>query len=114
MRAVPILAPCRARFNGLDPGHRLCKTRSEARALANRVGRRYEVGMNPKFAIPLIIVAVLAWGALHAYGAYTYNQIYNPWRFCMVLGCECLFVAFWVVMLLARRSRLRRQDRAPL
>ena len=66
--------------------------------------------MNSNLAIPLIIVAVLAWGVLHAFGAYTYNH--NPWRFWMVLACECAFVGFWLAMLAARRARLKRESHA--
>ncbi|HEX3655498.1 MAG TPA: hypothetical protein VHV55_06825 [Pirellulales bacterium] len=63
--------------------------------------------MRSNLAIPLIIVAVLAWGLLHAIGAYTYNH--NPLRFWMVLGCEFAFVGFWLAMLAARRARLKRE-----
>lgn len=63
--------------------------------------------MRSNLAIPLIIVAVLAWGLLHAFGAYTYNH--NLGRFWMVLACELMFVGFWLAMLAARRARLKRE-----
>lgn len=63
--------------------------------------------MNTKFALPLIAVAVLAWGLFHAVGAYWNNDFRNPARFVMVLGCTVAFLAFWGVMLWFRQRRLK-------
>lgn len=65
--------------------------------------------MKPAWFIPIVLAAILAWGAFHAYGAYTFNH--NPWRIVMVLGCAVAFVAFWAAMLANRSARLRREQR---
>jgi hypothetical protein len=47
--------------------------------------------------IPLLIVAVLAWGVFHAIGAYLFNHdIRRP---LVVLACVTGFLAFWGAML---------------
>ena len=63
--------------------------------------------MKPAWVILLIVASVLAWGAFHAYGAYTLNH--NPWRAAMVVGCVVAFLGFWGAMLAARAARLRRE-----
>lgn len=55
-----------------------------------------------KVAIGLIMLGLLAWGAVHALGAYGHNQ--NPWRAVVVMGFSLAFVGFWVA-LLAWRAR---------
>lgn len=52
-----------------------------------------------------IMAAVLAWGILHAVGAYRLNH--NPWRPLVVVGCSLGFVLFWIAMLAISRSRHR-------
>ena len=62
-----------------------------------------------RWAIALIFVAVVAWGVIHAVGAYRFNH--NPLRAVMVLGCVALYLGFWGLMLAARRARLARQSK---
>ena len=77
--------------------------------LGNRASlSKAAVSMLLRWAIPLIVVGLLAWGIFHAYGAYTLNH--NIWRPVMVIGCVLAFLAFWGLMLASRRARLRRQD----
>jgi hypothetical protein len=65
---------------------------------------------NPfRWALALIMVAVLAWGIFHAIGAYRFNH--NPMRAVMVLACVAGYLGFWGAMLAARRARLARQSK---
>ena len=64
--------------------------------------------MQSKHILPLLAVALVLWGAYHALGAYLYNH--NLARFVVVFGCMLAFLAFWGLMLLARRKRLKRQS----
>jgi hypothetical protein len=53
-----------------------------------------------------IIAGVFVWGLWLAAGAYwNYEPNTNPWRFVVVLGCVTGFLAFWLLMLLARKPR---------
>lgn len=59
--------------------------------------------------IAWIVLAVFVWGAVHAAGAYlNYHRTDNPWRVAraivVLLSVEG-FLAFWLVLLLWRRSR---------
>jgi hypothetical protein len=64
--------------------------------------------MNPNRLVALIMVAVMAWGAFQAVGAYRLNH--NPWRPLMVMGCVLGFLGFWALMLASRKARMTRQD----
>ena len=55
-----------------------------------------------------IMLAVLAWGALHAVGAYRLND--NPWRAVVVLGCSLTFLGIWLLLLTGRRRRFDSTD----
>jgi hypothetical protein len=65
--------------------------------------------MNFRNPILWIMLAVLIWGLYHAVGAYLLNH--NPWRGVMVMGCSLAFLAFWGIMLNARRTRLERSGK---
>ncbi len=56
--------------------------------------------------LTLIMLGVLAWGAIHALGAYWYN--YNPWRALVVMSCVLAYLGFWMLML---QQRARRKSR---
>jgi len=56
-----------------------------------------------RWAIALIMMAVLGWGIFHAIGAYRYNH--NPLRAVMVLACVAVYLGFWGAMLAFRRAR---------
>jgi predicted Na+-dependent transporter len=62
-----------------------------------------------RWALALIMLAVVAWGIFHAIGAYKFNH--NPWRAVMVLACVAGYLGFWIAMLAARRARLSRQSK---
>jgi CHASE2 domain-containing sensor protein len=51
-----------------------------------------------------IMLAILAWGAIHAIGAWTLNH--DARRPLVVLVCVFGFLGFWLVMLAVRRRRL--------
>jgi RsiW-degrading membrane proteinase PrsW (M82 family) len=62
---------------------------------------------NPSYQRYLVLgiaLAVLAWGAFHAFGALRLNG--NPWRAVVVMACSGGFIAFWWLMLAARRRRM--------
>ncbi len=63
--------------------------------------------MSPTRSLSMIMVGLVAWGAFHAVGAYRFNH--NIWRPVIVLACSATFLGFWLVMLAARQSRLKRQ-----
>lgn len=50
-----------------------------------------------------IRLAVLAWGAVLAAGAYRLNH--NPWRVVMVLGCVLAFLGLWTWLTAAASRR---------
>jgi di/tricarboxylate transporter len=52
------------------------------------------------------MAGVVAWGCVHAIGAWRLNH--DPRRALVVLGCVGAFLGFWLVMLAARRRRLAR------
>ena len=54
----------------------------------------------------LIMFGILAWGAVHAIGAWTLNH--DARRPLVVLACVAAFLGFWLAMLSARRRRLAR------
>ncbi|MEX2118988.1 MAG: hypothetical protein WD847_05195 [Pirellulales bacterium] len=56
----------------------------------------------------VIMLALLAWGAFLAIGAYRFNH--NPLRSLVVMGCVLGFLAFWKLMLVSRQARLARRD----
>lgn len=51
-----------------------------------------------------VFLAILAWGILHAVGAWRLNH--NPLRAVVVLGCVAGFLGFWLAMLAVRQRRL--------
>ncbi len=51
-----------------------------------------------------IMLAILAWGVIHAIGAWTLNH--DARRPLMVLACVFGFLGFWLAMLAVRRRRL--------
>jgi CHASE2 domain-containing sensor protein len=53
-----------------------------------------------------IMAGIVAWGVVHAIGAWQLNH--DPRRLLVVLGCVAAFLGFWLVMLAARRRRLAR------
>lgn len=60
----------------------------------------------------VIMLALAAWGAFHAFGAYyQYRPAgvpHNPWRAVVVLACSGGFLAFWGLLLAQRRARVSR------
>ncbi|HVU88305.1 MAG TPA: hypothetical protein VHD36_13375 [Pirellulales bacterium] len=62
-----------------------------------------------RWVLPLIAVAVAAWGVFHAVGAYQLNH--NWARPLMVLGCVAAYLGFWGLMLRSRRARLAREQK---
>jgi CHASE2 domain-containing sensor protein len=50
------------------------------------------------------MLAILAWGAIHAIGAWTLNH--DARRPLVVLACVFGFLGFWLAMLAVRRRRL--------
>lgn len=57
-----------------------------------------------RFAIPLIVVAVLLWGAFHALGAYNFNA--NPLRAVVVMVCVLGYLGIWGLLLAVRKARM--------
>jgi len=53
-----------------------------------------------------IMAGVVAWGCIHAVGAWRLNH--DPRRMLVVLACVAAFLGFWSAMLAARRRRLAR------
>jgi threonine/homoserine/homoserine lactone efflux protein len=53
-----------------------------------------------------IVLAVAAWGAYHAVGAYLFNH--NPWRAAVVAACVAAFLAFWGLLLWRGAAKSRR------
>jgi CHASE2 domain-containing sensor protein len=51
-----------------------------------------------------IMLAIVAWGAIHAVGAWTLNH--DARRPLVVLACVFGFLGFWLAMLAVRRRRL--------
>ena len=51
-----------------------------------------------------IMLAIVAWGAIHAIGAWTLNH--DARRPLVVLACVFGFLGFWLAMLAVRRRRL--------
>jgi CHASE2 domain-containing sensor protein len=51
-----------------------------------------------------IMLAIVAWGAVHAFGAWTFNH--DARRPLVVLACVLGFLGFWSMLLAARRRRL--------
>lgn len=53
-----------------------------------------------------IMLAVLAWGAFHALGAFlNHEDRANPVRPLIVLACVVAFNAFWLALLWTRKAR---------
>jgi CHASE2 domain-containing sensor protein len=50
------------------------------------------------------MAGILAWGLVHALGAWTLNH--DARRPVVVLACVAAFLGFWLVLLAARRRRL--------
>jgi lipopolysaccharide export LptBFGC system permease protein LptF len=50
-----------------------------------------------------IMLAVIAWGVLHAVGAVGFNG--NPWRGAIVIASSAAFVGLWWLLLAGRRPR---------
>ena len=55
-----------------------------------------------------IMLAIVCWGAIHAFGAWRFNH--DARRPLVVLGCVLAFLGFWSLMLAARRRRLERRQ----
>ena len=55
-----------------------------------------------------IMLAIVAWGAIHAVGAWTLNFDFR--RPLMVLACVFGFLGFWLAMLAVRRRQLARRE----
>ncbi len=53
-----------------------------------------------------IMAGIVAWGCIHAVGAWRLNH--DPRRMLVVLACVAAFLGFWWAMLAARRRRLAR------
>jgi CHASE2 domain-containing sensor protein len=51
-----------------------------------------------------IVVAVAAWGIVHAVGAWSFNH--NMLRAVVVIACVAAFLGFWMAMLAVRQRRL--------
>jgi ABC-type nickel/cobalt efflux system permease component RcnA len=62
---------------------------------------------NTLYFLAAIMAAVLAWGMLHALGAYLYNL--DPRKPLIVSACTLFFLGLWLLMLVARQRRLRRE-----
>jgi hypothetical protein len=56
----------------------------------------------------LLILAVLAWGVVHAIGAYRFNHDLR--RAGMVLGCVLGFLGFWGLLLWSRAKQTGRRQ----
>jgi CHASE2 domain-containing sensor protein len=59
--------------------------------------------------ILLIMLAVLAWGAVLSYGAYRQSE--SLVRPLAVMGCVLGFLGFWLALLNSRRGRELRENR---
>ena len=59
----------------------------------------------PRSLILLIMLALVAWGAFHAVGAWRLN--YDPRRAAVVLACTGIFIGFWLIMLRSQRNRAK-------
>lgn len=67
----------------------------------------------PNRILIAIMLGILLWGSVHAYGAYTFNH--NPWRAVVMIGFTVGFLEFWLMMILFRAWRQKRkleQDQA--
>jgi hypothetical protein len=67
--------------------------------------------MSQNKLVALIMIAVLAWGAFLAVGAYGLNK--NPWRPFMVMACILGFLGFWGLMLALRKWRMTKEKDDP-
>jgi len=59
----------------------------------------------PRWALPLIVLALVAWGLIDALGAYWFNH--DPRRGIIVLVAVGSFVGLWTLLLATRRRRRR-------
>lgn len=57
--------------------------------------------------IPYIVIGLLFWGGLLAYGAYAFQGKNDFRKPLIVLACVGVFVGFWGIMIWANRGRLR-------
>jgi membrane protein DedA with SNARE-associated domain len=69
-----------------------------------------------KALLLILTLAVLAWGAYHAVGAYfggfgAENLQHDFRRSLVVLGCVGIFLAIWWTLLLTRKPRNSRTNR---
>ena len=55
-----------------------------------------------------IMAGILAWGLVHALGAWTLNH--DARRPVVVLVCVAAFLGFWIAVLANRRRRLSKAD----
>ncbi len=67
----------------------------------------YAMRFGKFFAI--VASCLIAFGVFQAAGTYFMGGAANLARPLIVLGCVLGFLAFWTLMLVARRARLRRQ-----
>jgi hypothetical protein len=58
--------------------------------------------------IAVLIVALLAWGVIHAVGAYRFNHDLR--RPAMVLACVLGFLGFWGLLLWGRRRKIEKRQ----
>jgi CHASE2 domain-containing sensor protein len=54
------------------------------------------------------MAGILAWGLVHALGAWTLNH--DARRPVVVLACVAAFLGFWIAVLANRRRRLSKAD----
>ncbi len=57
-----------------------------------------------RYAIPLIVLAVVGWGIFHAVGAYQFNH--NPLRGVVVMVCVAGYLGIWMLLLRVRKAQL--------
>jgi hypothetical protein len=67
------------------------------------------ISMTQNRLILLIMLAVLAWGAMLSYGAYRQSE--SLVRPLATMGCVLGFLGFWLALLNSRRGRELRENR---
>lgn len=61
--------------------------------------------------IPLIVIALIIWGALLSIGAYVFRNQLDYRKPLIILACMGAFVGFWGILLWYNRGRLMRGNR---
>lgn len=61
--------------------------------------------------IPYIVIGLLVWGSLLAFGAYAFQGQYDFRKPLIIMACVGAFIGFWGLMLWANWGRLQQGSR---